>query len=130
MDDNYTKSADVVISLTEMINTSLGVVEKVKEDRTKVSEMLQSMLDNDPAYIEASLKAKEAGKVKSQAKKQVMRTPQAADLDRKLTELKQHIKELNDSLSDYLNEYIRQTGSMQFEDNTGKVRDIKMKYGF
>lgn len=123
-------ASETIISLSEMINTSLGVVEKVKEDRTKVSEMLQSMLDNDPAYIEASLKAKEAGKVKSQAKKQVMRTPQAADLDRKLTELKQHIKELNDSLSDYLNEYIRQTGSMQFEDNTGKVRDIKMKYGF
>lgn len=130
MDDNYTKSAEVITSLTEMINTSLGAVEKVKEERTKVSEMLQSMLDNDPDYIDASLKAKETGKVKSQAKKKVMRTPQAADLERKLTEIRERLKELNTSLSDYLNEYIRQTGSMQFEDSTGKVRDIKMKYGF
>jgi predicted nuclease with TOPRIM domain len=130
MDDNYTKSAEVVVSLTEMINTSLGAIEKVKEDRAKISEMLQSMLDNDPNYAEVSLKAKEAGKVKSQAKKQVMRTPQAADLERKLSELRDRLKELNMSLSDYLNEYIRQTGNMQFEDSSGKVRDIKMKYGF
>ena len=92
--------------------------------------MLESIFDNDPAYMEANEQAKAAAKVKGQAKKAIMRTPQAADLDRKVTDLKQHLKELNSSLSDYLNEYIRQTGSMQFEDSTGKVRDIKMKYGF
>ena len=121
---------NTIISLTEMINSSLGTVERVKEERNKISAMLESIFENDPDYTEASEKAKEAAKVKGQAKKQIMRTPQAADLDRKVTELKQHLKELNASLSDYLNEYIRQTGSMQFEDSTGKVRDIKMKYGF
>lgn len=126
MDD----AGKTIISLTEMINTSLGAVERVKEEKNKVSEMLEGIFDNDPAYMEANEQAKAAAKVKGQAKKAIMRTPQAADLDRKVTELKQHLKELNASLSDYLNEYIRQTGSMQFEDSTGKVRDIKMKYGF
>lgn len=107
-----------------MINTSLGTIEKVKEEKTKLSEMLKSLLDNDPSYLEASEQAKTAGKAKGQARKQVMRMPQASDLDSKVKELSKHLKDITTQMSMYLADYARTSGQTSFESPDGEVREI------
>lgn len=116
--------ADTILNLTNMINTSLGTIEKVKEEKAKLSEMLKSLLDNDPSYLEASEQAKTAGKAKGQARKQVMRMPQASDLDSKVKELGKHLKDINTQMSMYLADYARLSGLSTFEDPSGEVREI------
>ena len=115
---------DTLLNLTNMINTSLTTIERVKEEKAKLAEMLQSLLDNDPGYQEASEQSKVAGKAKGQARKQVMRMPQASDLEGKLSELKKHLKDINNSLSMYLADYARVSGQTTFEDPNGEVREI------
>lgn len=116
--------ADTLLNLTNMINTALGTIERVKEEKAKLSEMLQSLLDNDPTYMDAVEQAKVTTKAKGQAKKQVMRQPQASDLDGKISELKKHLKDVNDKLSLYLADYARASGQNSFEDPNGEVREI------
>ena len=116
--------ADTLLNLTNMINTSLGTIEKVKEEKAKLSEMLKSLLDNDPSYLEASEQAKTAGKAKGQARKQVMRMPQASDLDSKVKELSKHLKDITTQMSMYLADYARLSGLSTFEDPNGEVREI------
>ena len=115
---------DTLLNLTNMINTSLVAIERVKEEKAKLSEMLKSLLDNDPSYLEASEQSKVSGKAKGQARKQVVRQPQAADLDGKLSELKKHLKDINNNLSMYLADYARVSGQTTFEDPNGEVREI------
>ena len=115
---------DTLLNLTNMINTSLGTIEKVKEEKAKLSEMLKSLLDNDPSYLEASEQAKVAGKAKGQARKQVMRMPQASDLDSKVKELSKHLKDITTQMSMYLADYARLSGLSTFEDPNGDVREI------
>ena len=116
--------SDTLLNLTNMINTSLSTAERVKEEKAKLLEMLKDLLDNDPSFLEASEQAKTAGKAKGQARKQVMRQPQAADLDGKLSELKKHLKDVNNNLSMYLADYARASGQNSFEDPNGEVREI------
>jgi small-conductance mechanosensitive channel len=116
--------ADTLLNLTNMINTSLGTIEKVKEEKAKLSEMLKSLLDNDPSFLEASEQAKTAGKAKGQARKQVMRMPQASDLDSKFKELSKHLKDITTQMSMYLADYARLSGLSTFEDPNGEVREI------
>lgn len=116
--------SDTLLNLTAMINAALSAIEKTKEEKAKLSEMLQSLLDNDPIYMDASEQAKAAAKAKGQAKKQVMRMPQASDLDGKISELKKHLKDANDKLSLYLADYARASGQTSFEDPNGEVREI------
>ncbi len=116
--------ADTILNLTNMINTSLGTIEKVKEEKAKLSEMLKSLLDNDPSYLEASEQAKATGKAKGQARKQVMRMPQASDLDSKVKELSKHLKDITTQMSMYLADYARLSGLSTFEDPNGEVREI------
>ena len=115
---------DTLLNLTNMINTSLATIDKVKEEKAKLAEMLQSLLDNDPGYLEAAEQAKQATQAKGQAKKQVMRMPQASDLDSKVKELSKHLKDINNNLSMYLADYARLSGLSTFEDPSGEVREI------
>lgn len=116
--------SDTLLNLTNMINTSLSTAERVKEEKAKLSEMLKSLLDNDPSFLEASEQAKTAAKAKGQARKQVMRMPQASDLDSKIKDLGKHLKDINTQMSMYLADYARLSGLSTFEDPAGEVREI------
>lgn len=113
-----------LLNLTNMINTSLSTTERVKEEKSKLSEMLKGLLDNDPSYLEASEQAKTAGKTKGLAKKQVLKMPQASDLESKIKELAKHLKDINTQMSMYLADYARASGQTTFEDPSGEVREI------
>lgn len=116
--------ASMMVSIGEMINSNLASIQTLEESMKKYAEMLQSMFDNDPTYQEHTKQAKEAVRVKSQTKQQILKMPQAADLNSKVKDLKLQIKETRASLSEYLQEYARLSGSSSFEDSQGVVRKI------
>ena len=112
-----------VISLTDLIKSNLKAIAERKEQMKKLNEMLADLLENDPVYREHEAAAKEAAKIKSKTKNQILKTPQAADLASKVQALRNELKELNQMQSVYLTDYAK-TGATSFEDEDGKTLEI------
>ncbi len=113
-----------LLSLESMIKQALPQLDNLKREAKTKSEMLDDGLNGDETYKLHSDKAKEAAKVKSATKKQLMSQPALKLLAEQIKDLREQIKELQASLSDYVREYARISGSTQIESDDGEVLDI------
>lgn len=116
--------ADIIINMEGLIKSHIAQIDKLSEEARKLKDMLDDIFENDPTYKEHDEKAKEAAKVKSKTKSEILKRPQAADLNEKIKSLKSQIKENESSLSDYLQEYARLAGVNEIEGEDGEVREI------
>lgn len=123
-----TKDSDdqstILLSLDEMIKTYISSLDRMRDEQKKLREMIADGCNNDASYKEADTKAKEAAKVKSAAKQQVMNKPGVMEIANKLKSVNSEIKEKQVSLSDYLLEYQRLSGANQFEIGNGEILEI------
>ncbi len=124
VDETPNVAVSQTLDLTSLINEHVGRIEKLKIEMGKYKEMLDDIFQNDPTYQQHDKLVKEAQKVRNGTKKQLMKMPQAADLVSRIQEFKNMIKESNESLSGYLQEYQRSTGLFQIETSDGSVREI------
>ncbi len=118
------KNSEVLLSMESLIKGHIATIDKLSEESRKIKEMLDDIFANDPTYQEHDKVAKEAAKVKQGTKQQILKQPQAADLDKKYKELRGELKENQGSLSDYLQEYARMSGVNEIEGDDGEVREI------
>lgn len=116
--------ADIVLNMESMIKNHITSIDRLKMEAEKNQGLLDGIFDNDPTYQKHSELAKEAGRVKSATKQQILKQPQAAELFEKVKNLKSEAKDLQAALSDYLREYQRMSGLTEIEDNDGEVREI------
>lgn len=116
--------ADIIINMEGLIKSHIAQIDKLSEEAGKLKDMLDDIFENDPTYKEHDEKAKEAAKIKSKTKSEILKRPQAADLNEKIKSLKSQIKENQSSLSDYLQEYARLAGVNEIEGEDGEVREI------
>ncbi len=127
--DDYTNmdeqaDATLLVRIEEMIKTHLTQIDSLTEDITKHKDMLDDIFTNDETFQEHDKVAKEAAKIRSKTKSEILKRPDAADLSNKLKALKSEKKELQTGLSDYLREYQRLSGINEIEDNDGELRQI------
>jgi hypothetical protein len=116
--------AAVVLNLEGLIKNHISQIENLNEDYTKHKEMLDDIFANDETYQTHLEAAKEATRIKTATKQQILKQPQAADLNEKVKSLKSQIKELDGALSDYLGEYNRLSGINEIEGEDGQLREI------
>ncbi|MCR4306088.1 MAG: hypothetical protein NUV73_03330 [Candidatus Daviesbacteria bacterium] len=121
-----TADSDAILltRIEEMIKTHMAQINDLQEEATKYKDMLDDIFTNDETFQEHDKLAKEAARIRSNTKKEIMKRPDVADLANKLKSLKSEQKELKDGLSDYLREYQRLSGSNQIEGEDGEVREI------
>ncbi|MDO8618553.1 MAG: hypothetical protein Q7R49_01255 [Candidatus Daviesbacteria bacterium] len=124
MDEQKSTDAQLLIRIEEMIKTHLTQIENLSEEATKHKEMIDDIFGNDPTYQEHDKLAKEAARVRSKTKSEIMKKPAVADLANKLRALKSEKTELQTGLSDYLREYQRLSGSNEIEGDDGEMREI------
>jgi uncharacterized phage infection (PIP) family protein YhgE len=130
MDDEQTPSAtpgpdpDSLYTVENSIHTRNQTLADIKQKIKEVNEMLRSYLEGNEEYVEATKEAKEAGAKKSAVKQRLMGEPGAQGLPEKLNELKDQKHELEEGLSYYLTQYQQLTGTSQFEDENGDLREI------
>lgn len=117
----------VLFEMEGLMKNHVEVIGKLNVEIKNHKEMLEDILANDPTYQEHLKAAKEATKVKNATKKQVLKQPQAAQLDAKLKDMKVELKENKAALSDYAVEYYKLSQSDQVEAGNGEVLDIKME---
>jgi hypothetical protein len=63
-------------------------------------------------------------KFKSKTKSEILKRPQAKELDDRIKTMKSEIKEQQGALSDYLQEYQRMSGVNEIEGEDGEMREI------
>lgn len=114
----------VLGDLENLIKGHISGIDTRKEELKKIKEMLGDILVNDPTYQEHEKLAKDANKVKSATKAQLLKAPNAAELANKIKTMAAEVKEMDAALSDYLREYQRMTGSNEIEGADGQVREI------
>lgn len=113
-----------ILSLEEMIKNTLPRLEKLKEEVKTKKEMIDDALNNDSTYKLHLDKAKEANKLKTGTRQQLLKQPSLATLVNDVRDLREEIKGLQSSLSDYLHEYARLSGASEIQDAQGVVREI------
>lgn len=110
--------------IEEMIKTHLSQIGELQEQITKHRDMVNDIFANDETYQEHDKGAKEAARIRSNTKKEIMKRLDVAELANKLKSLKSEQGELKTGLSDYLREYQRLSGSNQIEGEDGEMREI------
>lgn len=122
--DTSSNDALLLLKIEEMIKTHTSQIDSLQEDITKYRDMVNDIFTNDETYQEHDKVAKEAARIRTNTKKEIMKRPDVADLDNKLKSLKSEQKELKEGLSDYLREYQRLSGSNEIEGEDGEMREI------
>lgn len=122
--DSGTASSEILINMESLIKGHISTIDKLSDESRKLKDMLDDIFTNDTTYQEHNKAAKEAARVKQNTKQQILKQPQAADLDKKIKDLRSEIKENQASLSDYLQEYARMSGVNEIEGEDGEVREI------
>lgn len=136
MDDNQTPASDspqvsssdgaqILINLEAMIKSHISSIERISEELKKQKGMLNDIFENDSTYKQHSEAAKEAARIKSQTKQQILKAPQVADLASKVKDMQSQLKETREALSDYLREFQRMSGVNEIEDDAGEVHEIR-----
>src|SRR3989344_5647768 len=130
MDDQTTPAtltssdATLLLRIEEMIKTHLTQIETLSEDVKKHKEVLDDIFGNDETFKLHDEAAKEATRIKSKTKSEIMKRSDVADLANKLKALKSEKMELQEGLTDYLKEYQRLSGSNEIEGADGELRTI------
>lgn len=122
--DSSGGDAMMLLRIEEMIKTHITQIDQLQEKITEHKEMLDDVFTNEPTYQEHEKAAKEAARIKSNTKQQILKRPDVANLAEKLKALKIEKSELQGGLSDYLREYQRLSGSREIEGEDGEIREI------
>lgn len=117
-------AVNVLLDLENLIKTHITNIDQKKDELKKLREMLTSALSNDETYSIHEEEAKKAAKLKNATKLQILKLPANAQLNERVKGLGADVKELDESLSEYLREYQRMSGASEIEGNDGEVREI------
>ncbi len=116
--------AELLGNLESSIKEHIASIDTSKTELKKLKEMLSDMFSNDSTYQEHDKAVKEASKIRTKTKLELLKQPAAAQLNNKIKELSSDLKDLQNALSDYLREYQRLSGSNEIEGDEGEVREI------
>ncbi len=116
--------AELVVSLTNLINSNLTEISNIEKEIAKHKEMVDNVLENDATYKDHAEKAKEAARVKGNTKKEIFKRPDVKHVVEKLNELKENLADTKDELSNYIQEYAQTSGQNYFEAEDGTIQEI------
>lgn len=114
----------VLLNLESMIKSNISRIDKITEELKAQNEMLASVFENDEIYKQHAEAAKEASRVKTNTKNEILKRPDVAHVNEKVKGLRSEISELKESQSSYLQEFQRLSGSNEIEGEDGQVREI------
>ncbi len=111
-------------SVESMINSHLTRIERIRNDIKPIREMVRDYLENDEGYRELSEITKKASKEKGARKKELMNEPAGKNIQEKLDALTEELKDSQEALSTYLDQYRNLTGANEYEGPDGELRQI------
>lgn len=117
-----------LIELTTIINRYISDMDKVKNTLKEKNSMFKDTFENDAEYHELNLKVKEINKVKNGAKQRILKAPAMEALSAQINEQKSELKDMQDMMSGYLEQYQKVSGTNIIETEDGDIREIVPVY--
>lgn len=119
------KSQAIILkNLESLIKEHISSVVRLQDESRKHRETLESIFQNDPTFQEHSEAARQANKIKSQTRAEILKRPSVIAVSNQIKDTRGQIKELQQELSEYLLEYQRMSGERVIEDNNGNILEI------
>ena len=116
--------ANLVVQLEGLIKTHISKIDKLREDLSEQKVMLADSFENDTTYREHAEAAKEANKIKSKTKSEILKRPEVAIVAEKVKSMASELKEYDAALSDYLSEFNKVSGISEIEGEDGELMQI------
>ncbi len=116
--------AKLILNLENLIKNNNAQIAKLATELADARGMLKDAFEGDITYKEHADAAKEANRVKTATKAQILKQPQVAGLAAKVKSLTSEVKELKEGLSDYLKEFNRLSGINEIEGEDGELLEI------
>jgi 4-diphosphocytidyl-2C-methyl-D-erythritol kinase len=119
-------SSDAVslLSIESLIINLSSKIDELKKQLHQHQETLNDVFENNADYVKKSEVAKAAIKEKSSLKAELLKNSQTNELQQKVKDLRLQAKEMQQSLSDYLQQYAQMSGSRHFEAPDGTLLEI------
>lgn len=112
------------INLESLINRYLKDIDGVREKLKMQKTMLDDAFNNDAGYAEANQKVKDVTKVRTGIKQKIQKQPAIVNVTNEINGLKEEMKDMQDGLSQYLQQYQLQSGNNQFTGEGGAMLEI------
>lgn len=122
-----TDNSSTLLNLESLIKSYLAKLETLKTSLKEQKEIFDNSFESDTVYHENAEKAKEAAAVKSSTKQQILKQPALMEVSEKIDDLRLEIKDAEETLSDYLIQYQKETGFNQIETDDGETMIIVNK---
>lgn len=117
-----------MIELAAIINRYAGDIDKVKNTLKEKNSMFKDAFENDAEYHEQTLKIKDLTKVRNGAKQRILKQPAMEALTAQINDQKEELKDMQDMLSGYLEQYQKVSGTNIIETDNGQIREIIQVY--
>lgn len=117
-----------VLDLTTLINDYSHTLDEIKGQLREQRQMVKDAFENDQQYHELSEKVKNLNKEKNTIKQRILKTPAASAATAKIKELQTEVKDMEDKMSGYLQEFQRVSGTNVIEGTDGELRQIVPVY--
>jgi len=118
------KTAMGMVELGSIIKRYLADIDKLKEQMKEYKAMYDDAFTNDATYQQNNEKVKELTKAKNAVKQTIVKQPAVETTILKIKDLKGQIKDAQEALSGYLQEYYRVSGTNMLEDDQGEILQI------
>ena len=126
--DSAPAQASEFLQIDVMIKRYLSDIKKLKGDMKVQRELFNDSFKNDAEYHDTDEKVKEVSKKKNDAKRRITQLPSVKEASGKIKEIRDELKDAHDSLSAYLQMYVKQTGATTLETDDGEVLKIVPAY--
>ncbi|MBI3366392.1 hypothetical protein HY041_02065 [Candidatus Roizmanbacteria bacterium] len=117
-----------VLDLTTLINDYDKTMGELKEQLKEQKSTVRDAFEGDQEYHELSEKVKELNRQKNTIKQRILKTPAVETVMSKAKDLQVELKDMEDKLSGYLQEYQRIAGTSVIEGTDGELRQIVPVY--
>jgi len=117
-----------VLDLTTLINDYDKTMNELKEQLREQKQMVKDAFEGDQEYHELSEKVKNLTKEKNAIKQRILKTPAIETVMAKVKDMQTELKDMDDKLSGYLQEYQRIAGTNVIEGTDGELRQIVPVY--
>lgn len=117
-----------ILDLTTLINDYDKTMSELKEQLREQKQMIKDALEGDQEYHEISEKVKELNRQKTAIKQKILKTPAVETVMAKVRDLQTELKDMEDRMSGYLQEYQRVAGTNVIEGTDGELRQIVPVY--
>ena len=108
------------LNLEQMIKNHLADIARIREKLRSQKEMFKQSFEQDKEYNDADVEHKTLTRKRTEAKQRIVKTDAVSAVQSTIKQLQEELKDAQQAVSDYLNQYVMQTQATEFTGPDGE----------